>query len=107
MLRQKAPFVWNATHLSLQTREKTLGLLFAYGAEVELVYVEQPRAELLRRNGRRDTSLTNKALEAMLTRWEPPLPTEAHMVAYRPGKNVEGEFVSGAYSPTGEPRAAR
>jgi predicted kinase len=61
-------------------RQKTLDLLFAYGAEVELVYLEQPRATLLRRNSRRDSTLTNKALQGMLHRWEVPLPTEAHMV---------------------------
>jgi predicted kinase len=82
LLRAKAPFVWNATHMSEQTREKTLGLLYSYNAQVEVVYLERPRAELLARNNRRDTSLNNKTLQAMLTRWEPPLPTEAHVVRY-------------------------
>lgn len=82
LLRSKAPFVWNATHLSQQMRDKTLDLLYAYHAEVELVYLEQRRAELLRRNDRRDTSLTNKALQAMLVKWDLPLPTEAHEVQY-------------------------
>lgn len=82
LLRRNAPFVWNATHLSQQMRDKTLDLLFAYQAEVELVYLERPRAELLRRNSKRDTSLTNKALEAMLVKWDLPLPTEAHRVVY-------------------------
>lgn len=82
LLRRKAPFVWNATHLSKQMRDKTLDLLYAYNAEVELVYLEKPRAELLRRNDKRDTSLSNKALQEMLFRWELPLPTEAHQVRY-------------------------
>jgi predicted kinase/HD superfamily phosphodiesterase len=82
LLRAKAPFVWNATHLSQQMRDKSLDLLYAYGAEVELVYLEQPRQELLRRNTRRDTTLTNKALEGMLHRWDVPLPTEAHVIQY-------------------------
>lgn len=82
LLRKKAPFVWNATHLSQQMRDKTLDLLFAYNAEVELVYLERPRAELLRRNSKRDTSLTNKALEAMLVKWDLPLPSEAHSISY-------------------------
>lgn len=82
LLRSKAPFVWNATHLSQSMRDKSLDLLFAYGAEVELVYLERPRQELLRRNTRRDTSLTNKALESMVHKWELPLPTEAHCVEY-------------------------
>lgn len=82
LLRAQQPFVWNATNLSPLMRKKTLDLLFAYNADVTLVYLEQPRAELLRRNARRDTSLTNRALEAMLLRWDLPLPTEAHVVRY-------------------------
>lgn len=82
LLRAKEPFVWNATHLSSQMRTKTLDLLFAYNAEVELVYLEQPRAELLRRNSKRDSTLTNKGLQEMVVRWEVPLPTEAHAVRY-------------------------
>lgn len=82
LLRRKAPFVWNATNLSELMRKKTLDLLYAYHAEVELVYLEKPRAELLRRNSRRDTSLSNKTLTSMLHRWDLPLPTEAHRVVY-------------------------
>lgn len=82
LLRAKAPFVWNATHLSQAMRSKSLDLLFAYGAEVELVYLEHSRVELLHRNTRRDTSLSNKALLGMLHKWELPLPTEAHRTVY-------------------------
>jgi predicted kinase len=82
LLRKGEPFVWNATHLSKLMREKTLNLLYKYGAQVELVYLEQPRKELLRRNGQRDTSLSNKKLQAMLWNWEIPLPMEAHTVRY-------------------------
>ena len=82
LLRRRQPFVWNATNLSELMRKKTLDLLYDYHAEVDLVYLEQPRAELLRRNTRRDTSLSNKTLTAMLHRWDLPLPTEAHRVVY-------------------------
>lgn len=82
LLREHKPFVWNATHLSPQMRDKSLDLLFAYHAKVRMVYLERPRAELLHRNHRRDTSLSNKALEGMLFKWEVPLPTEAHQVEY-------------------------
>ncbi len=82
LLRAQQPFIWNATHLSERMRQKTLDLLFAYHAEVEIAYLEQPRAELLRRNTKRDTSLSNKALASMLHRWSVPLPTEAHHVRY-------------------------
>jgi predicted kinase len=82
LLRNKEAFVWNATNLSELMRKKTLDLLFDYHAEVKIVYLERPRAELLRRNTRRDTSLSNKTLEGMLHRWDLPLPTEAHQVVY-------------------------
>jgi predicted kinase len=82
LLRQGTPFAWNATNLSTLMRKKTLDLLYAYHAEVTMVYLERPRTEILRRNSRRDTSLTNRTLERMLLRWDLPLPTEAHRVIY-------------------------
>jgi predicted kinase len=65
-------------------RDKSLDLLYAYGAEVELLYLERPRAELLFRNARRDTSLTNRALAGMVPKWALPLPTEANSIVYLP-----------------------
>jgi len=82
LLRRQEPFVWNATHLSEQMRGKTLDLLYAYDAEVELVYLEVPCATLFKRNANRDTTLKQKDLERMLHRWEVPLPWEAHEVRY-------------------------
>lgn len=85
LLRSREPFVWNATHISESMRTKSLDLLFAYNAEVEVVYLERSRSELLRRNSKRDSSLTNKALQAMLFKWDVPMATEAHAVHYEIG----------------------
>ncbi|KAG1433511.1 hypothetical protein G6F57_022096 [Rhizopus arrhizus] len=42
LLRRKAPFVWNATHLSELMRKKTLDLLYSYHAHpARYVPVEQ------------------------------------------------------------------
>jgi len=82
LLRQRAPFVWNATHLTPLMRQKTLDLLYAYKAEVELVYLESDERTIKDRNRRRDTTLTNAGIDAMLCRWEVPLPWEAHRVRY-------------------------
>lgn len=82
LLRRGQDFVWNATNVSRQLRQKSLDLLLSYGAEVEVVYLELPEAELLRRNRRRDTTLSNAGIERMLHRWEVVLPTEAHEVHY-------------------------
>lgn len=81
LLRDQAPFVWNATHLSQQMRRKTLDLLYRYHAEVTLVYLEAPEALLLKRNALRDSTLTNKELTALLWHWGPPLQSEAHHLA--------------------------
>ncbi len=85
LLRRKEPFVWNATHLSEQMRTKTLDLLFAYDAQVRLVYLEAPAPVVFARNRKRDSTLSHKDLERMLHRWEVPLPWEAHAVEYRVG----------------------
>lgn len=81
-LRDKQPFIWNATHLSQDMRQKALNLLYAYHAEVEIVYLEQSEKTLYQRNLSRNTSLPNKRIKQMFSRWEVPLPTEAHKVTY-------------------------
>lgn len=81
-LRAKQPFVWNATHLTREVREKALSLLYAYHAKVRIVYLEQPEKELYKRNSKRDTSLSNMKIQGMLAKWEVPLPTEAEQVDY-------------------------
>ncbi|WP_374352176.1 AAA family ATPase [Chitinimonas sp.] len=86
LLRRKQAFVWNATHLSTQMRDKTLELLYRYQAEVRIVYLEQGHKELLRRNAKRDSTLRQRDLERMLHRWEVPLPWEAHQVDYLVGE---------------------
>jgi predicted kinase len=85
LLRRHEPFVWNATHLSEQMRSKTLDLLFAYDANVRLLYLEVPCETLFKRNAARDTTLKQMDLERMLHRWEVPLPWEAHDVHYETG----------------------
>lgn len=81
-LGQKQAFVWNATHLNEETRQRALSTLFAYNAQVKIVYLEQAESVLLRRNQLRDSSLSNKKLLSMLLKWEVPLPTEAQHVSY-------------------------
>lgn len=82
LLRREEPFVWNATHLSEESRQRTLDLLYRYGAEVEIVYLEAPEAVIRRRNRDRDTTLTDAAIDRMLHHWEVPSAREAHAVRY-------------------------
>lgn len=83
LLRAQAPFVWNATNISQQLRDKTLDLLYRYNARVRIVYLEQSYEELRRRNAARDSTLNQAALERMFHRWEVPIPAEAHVVEYQ------------------------
>ena len=82
LLRRQEPFVWNATHLSEESRQRTLDLLYRYGAEVEIVYLEAPESVIRRRNRGRDTTLTDAAIDRMLHHWEVPSAREAHAVRY-------------------------
>ena len=84
LLRKKEPFVWNATHLSSQMRNKTLDLLFRYDAVVNLVYLEAPEEEIKHRNSQRDTTLPNSKIDEMLFKWEVPTKLEAHSVTFIP-----------------------
>ena len=82
-LRQRQPFIWNATHISPSMRQKTLGLLHSYGAYVRIVYIEAKDEITWRSQNRsREASVPNKALYSMLFKWEVPLENEAHCVEY-------------------------
>lgn len=82
MLRKHEDFIWDATHLSKQMRDKTLDLLYAYDARVTIVYVEQPEKVVKERNIQRNGTLTNKKIESMLFKWEVPTKLEAHEILY-------------------------
>jgi predicted kinase len=91
LLRRQEPFVWNATHLSEESRQRTLDLLYRYGAEVEIVYLEEPEDVIRRRNRDRDTTLTDAAIDRMLHHWEVPCDREAHEVYHLVGGTDCGE----------------
>ena len=81
-LRKKEPFVWNATHLSKEMREKALNLLYAYNASVTIVYLEADEKIILSRNQKRDSTLSNDRLLKMLFKWSVPKKIEANEVIY-------------------------
>ena len=75
-------FVWNATHISKQMREKTLNLLDQYNAFINIHYIEQVKNITLIRNKSRDACVPNDFLVKLYHKWEIPLKTEAHLVNY-------------------------
>jgi predicted kinase len=81
-LRQGCDFIWNATNLSQQLRQRILNLCFDYNADVTIVYLEAPLGEIERRNQLRDRPVPGAVIEKMLRRWEVPDLQEAHEVKY-------------------------
>lgn len=85
LLRQKEPFIWNATNIIQETRQKLCGLFSAYGARVRIVYLEAPYRELLRRNEKRSRHIPVSVLERMIDKLEIPAGWEGYEVLRLPG----------------------
>ncbi len=83
-LRKKEPFIWNATNIIQETRQKLTGLFAGYGARVHILYLEVPYQELLRRNRKRERHIPEKVLEDMIKKLEIPAPWEAYDVKNYP-----------------------
>ena len=82
LLRQKTPFVWNATNITPATRQKLVGLFAEYGAAVQIVYLETDSRERQRRNLSRPRPVPEQAVARMLSQLTPPEPKEAHTVRW-------------------------
>lgn len=81
-LRQKTPFVWNATGLTPALRGKVVSLCERYGAAVRIVFLETGWEEGLRRNEGRTARVPRPAVERMLERLTPPERWEARQVTW-------------------------
>ncbi|MCM1064691.1 MAG: AAA family ATPase [Eubacterium sp.] len=81
-LRRKEPFIWNATNIIRETRQKLVGLFAGYGARVHILYLEAPYQELLDRNRKRARHIPEPVLEEMIRKLEIPAPWEAYEVRY-------------------------
>ncbi len=78
LLRRKEPFIWNATNIVRETRQKLTGLFSGYGARVHVCYLEAPYRELLGRNKKRERQIPEAVLEKMIDKLEVPAPWEAY-----------------------------
>lgn len=81
-LRQKQPFVWNATNIIEDTRNKLCGLFAEYGARVHFIYIEAPYQELLYRNTIRTRTIPEGVLYNMIFKLEIPSPFEGYSTSY-------------------------
>ncbi len=81
-LRAGERFVWNATNVSRQLRERCVGLAADYRARVTLVGLEAPPDVLRARNRARAEPVPAAVVERLIAKWEAPDPTEAHEVRW-------------------------
>lgn len=83
LLRQRQPFVWNATNVTPDLRQRIVSLCAGYHARVRLVYLETGWEEELRRNRGREAAVPEAAIGRMLGRLIPPEAFEAHRVEWQ------------------------
>ncbi len=81
-LRAQRPFVWNATNVTKQHRDRIIDLCVDYGARVTLVHVEAPRDQLMIQNEARADPVPRGVISSLTRRWQVPEPSEAHEVRY-------------------------
>lgn len=79
-LRNKEAFIWNATNITVETRQRLVRLFAGYGARVHIRYLEVPYEELLARNRKRARHIPEAVLEQMIGKLEIPAPWEAYEV---------------------------
>ena len=83
-LRKHQPFVWNATNITRDTRQKQISLFERYGASVRIIYLETDWNTQLERNRGREAEVPVEAIEKMLGKTVPPMPEEAETVEWIP-----------------------
>ncbi len=81
-MKNHQSFVWNATNISSQLRERLVRLFTSYQAKIRIVYLEASWEELLKRNRNRTAKVPEKILDRMRDRLEVPKIIEAHEVEF-------------------------
>jgi predicted kinase len=79
-LRAKRDFIWNATNITTDQREKVISLLRDYNARVRIVYLEAPIDVVMKQNSERAASVPDAVIERFFAKLEPPKDWEAHEV---------------------------
>ncbi len=82
LLRQKSPFVWNATNIMRMRRQELVELVIAYGGRVRIIYLDAPLETIMQRNQQRQERVPDQIIQAFTRRMEIPDLTEAHAVEW-------------------------
>lgn len=81
-LRQKRPFIWNATSLTPSLRRKSIQLFEEYGASVHIICLETGWTENLFRNQNRGHTVPEAVIGGMLEKFVLPEAWEARSVEW-------------------------
>ena len=77
-LRSKTDFVFNATNISTDIRNRWISLFTDYNARVKIVYIEVPFRKLKKQNANRDHKVPEAVIDKMIGKLEMPTVREAH-----------------------------
>lgn len=78
MLRSGASFAFNATNTMRQTRTRWLDLFADYGARIEVIYLEPPLPQVVKRNRARVCSVPERIIHRLADKCDPPTWLECH-----------------------------
>lgn len=82
LLSQKKEFVWNTTNTSFNTLDKTLELLYSYDSYVKGYVLNVDYQEHMKRNHKRDSSVSQKVIMDMADKWNIPTMNDLHEVHF-------------------------
>lgn len=81
LLAKKQSFIWDGVNLDLNRRTPLIDLACAYGALVQLVYVETSYDVMIERNKQRGFDrVPDKVLDKMFKQWSVPTLDECHKI---------------------------
>ena len=81
-LRNRQPFVWNATNVTPRLRESLISLFESYRARVRIVYLETDWQTMLNRNRSRKAVVPQPAIDTILGKLSLPETYEARTVEW-------------------------
>lgn len=82
LMRTRESFVFNATNITSDMRNKWISLFIDYGARVKIIYLEVPYQQLIVQNRNRQYKVPEKIIENMIGKLEVPMPGEAHEIQF-------------------------
>ena len=81
-MRNRSSFVFNATNITVDMRNKWISLFTSYGGDIRINYIEVPYKKLVHQNHNRQFKVPEKVIENMILKLEIPTVREAHDVSY-------------------------